>query len=122
MQRGVNPENVVFVNILAAPEGIKAFSSAYPTTKILSERNVMRFDARKTAAAAASGHVSCFMCFLRLPSCVAVGRSSQWLIVRCDANARARASWVDDGLNEQKYIVPGLGDFGDRYFGTSSFE
>lgn len=25
---------------------------------------------------------------------------------------------VDDGLNEQCYIVPGLGDAGDRYFGT----
>jgi len=25
---------------------------------------------------------------------------------------------VDERLNEQKYIVPGLGDFGDRYFGT----
>ncbi len=25
---------------------------------------------------------------------------------------------VDSHLNEQKYIVPGLGDFGDRYFGT----
>lgn len=25
---------------------------------------------------------------------------------------------IDDHLNEQKYIVPGLGDFGDRYFGT----
>jgi uracil phosphoribosyltransferase len=25
---------------------------------------------------------------------------------------------VDDHLNEQKYIVPGLGDYGDRYFGT----
>lgn len=23
-------------------------------------------------------------------------------------------AWVDEGLNEQKYIVPGLGDFGDR--------
>lgn len=26
---------------------------------------------------------------------------------------------VDDHLNEQKYIVPGLGDYGDRYFGTT---
>jgi uracil phosphoribosyltransferase len=26
---------------------------------------------------------------------------------------------VDDHLNESKYIVPGLGDFGDRYYGTS---
>lgn len=25
---------------------------------------------------------------------------------------------VDEGLNAKKYIVPGLGDFGDRYFGT----
>ena len=25
---------------------------------------------------------------------------------------------VDEGLNQNKYIVPGLGDFGDRYFGT----
>jgi len=25
---------------------------------------------------------------------------------------------VDEGLNEKKYIVPGLGDYGDRYFGT----
>ena len=26
---------------------------------------------------------------------------------------------VDDHLNDKKYIVPGLGDFGDRYFGTT---
>ncbi|GAA5865972.1 hypothetical protein JCM3774_005544 [Rhodotorula dairenensis] len=25
-------------------------------------------------------------------------------------------AWVDDGLDSHKYIVPGLGDFGDRYF------
>ncbi len=25
---------------------------------------------------------------------------------------------IDPTLNEKKYIVPGLGDFGDRYFGT----
>ncbi|PJD95755.1 MAG: uracil phosphoribosyltransferase [Parachlamydia sp.] len=27
---------------------------------------------------------------------------------------------VDEGLDEQKRIIPGLGDFGDRYFGTNS--
>ena len=26
---------------------------------------------------------------------------------------------VDEGLNDRKYIVPGLGDFGDRLYGTS---
>jgi uracil phosphoribosyltransferase len=25
---------------------------------------------------------------------------------------------IDDNLNDHKYIVPGIGDFGDRYFGT----
>jgi uracil phosphoribosyltransferase len=25
---------------------------------------------------------------------------------------------LDPGLNEKAYIVPGLGDAGDRYFGT----
>lgn len=27
---------------------------------------------------------------------------------------------MDDYLNEEKFIVPGIGDFGDRYFGTGS--
>jgi uracil phosphoribosyltransferase len=31
---------------------------------------------------------------------------------------RIVTSMVDDRLNEEKYICPGLGDFGDRYFGT----
>ena len=25
---------------------------------------------------------------------------------------------LDEKLNDKKYIVPGLGDYGDRYFGT----
>jgi uracil phosphoribosyltransferase len=28
------------------------------------------------------------------------------------------AATLDRGLNERKYILPGLGDFGDRLFGT----
>lgn len=27
-------------------------------------------------------------------------------------------AWIDPELNSKKYIVPGLGDYGDRYFGT----
>mmetsp|Transcript_632 Transcript_632/g.879 ORF Transcript_632/g.879 Transcript_632/m.879 type:complete len:232 (-) Transcript_632:337-1032(-) len=27
----------------------------------------------------------------------------------------------DEGLNERKFIVPGLGDFGDRYYGSSGY-
>ena len=29
---------------------------------------------------------------------------------------------VDAGLNDRKFIVPGLGDFGDRYFGTFGYD
>lgn len=27
-------------------------------------------------------------------------------------------SEIDDGLNEEFRVVPGMGEFGDRYFGT----
>lgn len=29
------------------------------------------------------------------------------------------AAALDEHLNDKKYIIPGLGDFGDRYFGTT---
>lgn len=32
---------------------------------------------------------------------------------------RVVTSAIDDSLNHNKYIMPGLGDFGDRYFGTT---
>jgi uracil phosphoribosyltransferase len=33
-------------------------------------------------------------------------------------DVRVFTAAVDSGLNEKAYIVPGLGDAGDRYFGT----
>jgi uracil phosphoribosyltransferase len=33
-------------------------------------------------------------------------------------NVHIITATVDDYLNDKKYIVPGLGDYGDRYFGT----
>ena len=33
-------------------------------------------------------------------------------------NVKVVTAAVDSGLNDQAYIVPGLGDMGDRYFGT----
>lgn len=34
-------------------------------------------------------------------------------------NVKIFTAAVDDKLNAQKYIVPGLGDYGDRYFATN---
>jgi len=63
LDRGVLEENIIFLNVIACPEGLKAFHDAYPRIKI---------------------------------------------VTAC----------IDDGMNEHKYIVPGLGDFGDRFFNT----
>jgi uracil phosphoribosyltransferase len=35
-----------------------------------------------------------------------------------DPRTRIGTAAVDPGLDERGYIVPGLGDFGDRLFGT----
>uniref|UniRef100_A0A7S4KUN0 uracil phosphoribosyltransferase n=1 Tax=Paramoeba aestuarina TaxID=180227 RepID=A0A7S4KUN0_9EUKA len=60
----VREEHIVFVNVISAPEGLRAYSQRFPNVRII------------------------------------VGA-------------------IDEGLNEQKHIRPGLGDFGDRYFGTN---
>ena len=62
-QRGGKAENITFMCIIAAPEGIKRLSEAHPDIRLL------------------VGH-------------------------------------LDEKLNENAYIVPGLGDAGDRIFGT----
>ncbi len=61
--RGVRPEQIIFLALVAAPEGVKVFQDAHPNVKVF------------TAA-------------------------------------------LDSHLNEHAYIVPGLGDAGDRIFGT----
>ena len=58
-----NPKRIKFMCIIAAPEGIEAFTKAHPDVQIYAAAN-------------------------------------------------------DERLNENKYILPGLGDAGDRIFGT----
>jgi uracil phosphoribosyltransferase len=61
--RGVRPDQIIFLALVAAPEGVTVFQQAHPQVKVY------------TAA-------------------------------------------LDSHLNEHAYIVPGLGDAGDRIFGT----
>lgn len=63
VRRGVREEAIVFLNVVAAPEGLAHMARTFPRVKVV------------TAA-------------------------------------------VDEKLNEHMYIVPGLGDYGDRYHGT----
>ena len=51
---------------------------------------------------------------------MALVASPQGLKAVCDAHPDVDIylASIDEGLNEQKYILPGLGDAGDRIFGT----
>ncbi|GME82102.1 unnamed protein product [Ambrosiozyma monospora] len=61
LEKGVKQNRIMFLNVLASPEGIKVFHDKYPEIKVIT-------------------------------------------------------GMVDDGLDEKKFVVPGLGDFGDRYY------
>jgi len=63
VEAGCSPTRIMFLNVVACPEGLQALLEAYPDVRVV------------TAA-------------------------------------------VDEKLNADKYICPGLGDYGDRYFGT----
>jgi uracil phosphoribosyltransferase len=62
-KEGIKQKNILFVSLIAAPEGLNKVKKEFPDVKII-------------------------------------------------------VGIVDKGLNKQKYILPGIGDFGDRYFGT----
>lgn len=62
-ENGVPEEKIIFINLVSAPEGIKAFQNYAPKVKIIT-------------------------------------------------------GFIDPKLDENAYIIPGLGDFGDLYFGT----
>ncbi|KAL8745677.1 MAG: hypothetical protein Q9190_002217 [Brigantiaea leucoxantha] len=59
--RGVPEDHILFLNIIASPEGVTQFAERFPKLRIVT-------------------------------------------------------AFVDQGLDEKKYIVPGLGDFGDRFY------
>ena len=63
IKQGIKEENIVFMSLISAPEGIEKLTKAYPDIKIVT-------------------------------------------------------SQIDETLNEKGYIVPGLGDAGDRIFNT----
>ncbi|HWE62502.1 MAG TPA: uracil phosphoribosyltransferase [Chloroflexota bacterium] len=56
---------------------------------------------------------------LRL-ACIVAAPEGVELLVAEDPSIRIFTCALDRGLNERKYILPGLGDFGDRYFGTAN--
>jgi uracil phosphoribosyltransferase len=58
-----------------------------------------------------SAQVICAVCIVAAPEGIE-------LINQKFPEVKIYTAAVDSHLNEKKFIVPGLGDFGDRYFGT----
>lgn len=52
--------------------------------------------------------------------CIVAAPEGVALLEATHPEVRIYTPVVDDHLNEMKFIVPGLGDFGDRLFGTGS--
>ena len=50
--------------------------------------------------------------------CIVAAPEGVALVERHHPDVHIYTPVVDDGLNDHKYIVPGLGDFGDRLYGT----
>jgi uracil phosphoribosyltransferase len=61
ISRGVPQDRILFLNVMATPQGIENFGNRFPKLRIVT-------------------------------------------------------AFVDDGLDDRNYIVPGLGDFGDRFY------
>ncbi|KAI9824829.1 MAG: Uracil phosphoribosyltransferase, synthesizes UMP from uracil [Phylliscum demangeonii] len=61
LSHGVQEERILFLNLIASPDGVARFAKKYPKLRVVT-------------------------------------------------------AFVDQGLDEKNYIVPGLGDFGDRYY------
>ena len=59
----------------------------------------------------AGAHTVRIVCIVAAPEGIA-------LVEQHHPNVAIYTPVVDQGLNEHKYIVPGLGDFGDRLYGT----
>ncbi|RDX44711.1 PRTase-like protein [Polyporus arcularius HHB13444] len=60
-EHGVPEDRIIFINLIASPEGLKNFCGKYPLTRVIT-------------------------------------------------------GWIDQCLNEKAYIIPGLGDFGERRY------
>ena len=50
--------------------------------------------------------------------CVVAAPEGVAFLQEAHAEAEVYTAALDRGLNDHKYILPGLGDFGDRLFGT----
>lgn len=84
-------KKITFLNVISCPEGIATLSEAYPRECMTVLATEYRWWNLLTA-------LLCFSCWY--------------------ADVKIVTAGLDCGMNSQKYILPGLGDYGDRYYNT----
>ena len=112
---------VGFVGLYRDEETIKPVQYYFKVPEDISERDVLAIDpmlatGNSSVAAidllkAAGARRITFLCLLAAPEGVARMQEAH-------PDVRIITASLDECLNEQGYIVPGLGDAGDRMFGT----
>lgn len=126
METGVPEERIIFINL------VRAVPSFYPLHVLrrytLSPHIDIRFFCASTFAFPVHRH-TLFPCTLSLlcpcQHCYADPdttpnqiSSPEGLKTFCSKypSLRVITGWIDEGLNEKAYIIPGLGDFGERRY------
>ena len=112
---------VGFVGLYRDEETLKPVQYYFKVPEAISERDVLAIDpmlatGNSSVAAidllkAAGARRITFLCLLAAPEGVARMQEAH-------PDVRIITASLDECLNEQGYIVPGLGDAGDRMFGT----
>jgi uracil phosphoribosyltransferase len=109
------------IGVYRDPETLKPVKYYYKMPDDIAERDVIVVDPMLATGGSASACITLlkeqnvqnvkFVCLIAAPEGIAE-------LHRCHPDVDIFAGAVDEKLNDHAYIVPGLGDAGDRLFGT----
>ncbi len=109
------------IGVYRDPETLKPVKYYYKMPDDIAERDVIVVDPMLATGGSASACITLlkeqnvqnvkFVCLIAAPEGIAE-------LNRCHPDVDIFAGAVDEKLNDHAYIVPGLGDAGDRLFGT----
>jgi uracil phosphoribosyltransferase len=109
------------VGVYRDPDSLKPVKYYYKMPDDISDRDVIVVDPMLATGGSACGCISLlkeenvksikFVCIIAAPEGIAE-------LQRCHPDVNIFVGAIDEKLNDKAYIVPGLGDAGDRLFGT----
>lgn len=103
MEHGVPEERIIFINLVSGPFQYNAECSDCRHCHDYPCRSLLLKDSR-TSAPSSLRYGWYVHGLTTLYSSMSLTAHPAWQIT----------GWIDQGLNEKAYIIPGLGDFGER--------